>query len=292
MAGIDLGLRGGPTASPEVGRRKLGGVECEHVSLASPIAFDYSWSGETNYLALHDLQLTDGLAFLENREPRRILDLRNKMTFAPRGARIEGWSVLSGTRNSYTALFFQTDLLQTELGRHAPCGPEKPALYFSEPTLLFAMQKLRGALLAPDDAEPTYLETLALVCVLELGRLNRVADYRDQPSQGGLSRRVEVSIRAYIRENLHTSITLEELARVAGLSRFHFIRAFKTSFGTTPHQFLIRQRVTRATELLVHSTLSLLEIAEAAGFTSQPQFTSSFQKATGMPPGKFRQYLK
>tara|TARA_R110001606_G_scaffold4492_2_gene20926 strand:+ start:2459 stop:3337 length:879 start_codon:yes stop_codon:yes gene_type:complete len=292
MARIDLGLRGGPTASPEVGRRKLGGVECEHVSLASPIAFDYSWSGETSYLALHDLQLTDGLAFLESREPRRILDLRNKMTFAPRGARIEGWSALSGASNSYTALFFQSDLLQTELGGNAPSCQEKPALYFSEPALLFAMQKLRGALLAPDGVESTYLETLALVCVLELGRLSRVADYRDQPTQGSLSRRMEATIRSYIRDNLHTSITLEELAGIAGFSRFHFIRAFKTSFGTTPHQYLIRQRVTRSTELLVHSSLSLPEIAEEAGFTSQQQFTSTFQKATGMPPGRFRQYLR
>lgn len=262
------------------------------MTLASAVAFDYSWNGASNYLALHDLQLTDGLAFLENREPQRKLDLRNRMTFAPPGATIHGWSALSGANNSFTAIFFRPDLLETELGSSAQLAPTKPALYFYDQALLAWMKKLRVALTSQQPMEAAYVETLALVCALELGRLSRIVDYRDAPPVGRLARKLEERLREYIAANLHREITLEELAACAELSRFHFIRAFKKSFGVTPHQFLIKARVTRAIELLVHSSLSLSEIASASGFTSQQQFTSAFKNGTGIAPGQFRRRLK
>jgi AraC family transcriptional regulator len=262
------------------------------VTLTSAVAFNYSWNGATNYLALHDLQLTDGLAFLESREPQRKLDLRNRITFAPPGATIEGWSALSGDNNSFTAIFFRPDLLQTELGSKAPSAPTKPALYFYDEALLAWMAKLRVALISQQHVESAYVETLTLVCALELARLSRVVDYRDEPPVGRLARKVAERLREYIAANLHREITLEELAASVELSRFHFIRAFKRSFGATPHQFLIMERVTRATQLLVQSKLSLSQIASAAGFTSPQQFSTAFQNGTGIAPGQFRRRLK
>ncbi len=77
---------------------------------------------------------------------------------------------------------------------------------------------------------------------------------------------------------------LEDLARECGLSRSHFARAFKKSTGKPPHRWLIEQRLERARELLLKSSLSLAVIADACGFADQSHFTRAFSAATGVVP--------
>jgi AraC family transcriptional regulator len=94
----------------------------------------------------------------------------------------------------------------------------------------------------------------------------------------------------YVNDNIGTSnLSLEELANVAGLSRFHFIRIFRRVAGITPHQYVMKHRVLRARELLLNSKLSLAEVARVAGFGSTSHFSRYFQKITGMTPSEFRQ---
>jgi transcriptional regulator GlxA family with amidase domain len=79
-----------------------------------------------------------------------------------------------------------------------------------------------------------------------------------------------------------------ELARLCGLSRSHFGRAFKASLGTSPHRWLVALRVRRAQELLEGTSESLSDIALICGFSDQSHLTRTFHASTGVSPGAWR----
>jgi AraC family transcriptional regulator len=93
----------------------------------------------------------------------------------------------------------------------------------------------------------------------------------------------------YMAERISDKITLEELAKVACLSKFHFARVFTLAVGVPPHRHLSRMRLESAMAALATSRLALLEIALETGFSSQASFNRAFRRATGMTPGEYRQ---
>jgi AraC family transcriptional regulator len=79
------------------------------------------------------------------------------------------------------------------------------------------------------------------------------------------------------------------MAEVVGMSQYYFSKLFKMSTGTTPHQYVMRQRVERAQELLRESQLALVEIATQVGFETQSHFTSVFRRLVGITPKRYRE---
>ncbi len=93
----------------------------------------------------------------------------------------------------------------------------------------------------------------------------------------------------YIEEHLDASPTLEQMAAVAHLNRYHFARQFKRATGLPPYQFLIARRVERAKQLLQGGgDFSLAEVAAHVGFSDQSQFCHHFKRLVGVTPGRFR----
>ncbi len=92
--------------------------------------------------------------------------------------------------------------------------------------------------------------------------------------------------KAFMRQELGRDLSLEELARVAGLSRFHFIREFRRATGESPHRYLMKLRVLRAEDLLRTKgrTLSLAQVAAETGFFDQSHLTRHFRRALGTTP--------
>jgi AraC family transcriptional regulator len=93
----------------------------------------------------------------------------------------------------------------------------------------------------------------------------------------------------YMAERISDKITLEELAKVACFSTFHFARVFTLAVGVPPHRHLSRMRLESAMAALATSRLALSEIALKTGFSSQAGFNRAFRRATGMTPGEYRQ---
>lgn len=91
----------------------------------------------------------------------------------------------------------------------------------------------------------------------------------------------------YIRSHATRNITLEELAQLAGLSRFHFLRVFKDSAGCSPHFFQIQKRLHIARHEIEEGR-SLRDAALNAGFADQSHMSRRFKAAFGMTPGQFR----
>lgn len=110
-------------------------------------------------------------------------------------------------------------------------------------------------------------------------------DPRGARALGGLAPAIRRRLVEFIDARLDTALTIDELAEEAGLSPFHFARAFKRSMGEPPHRFVQRRRVERAKDLIRDGRMSLAEVALACGFSSQSHFTARFREFTGVTPG-------
>ena len=88
----------------------------------------------------------------------------------------------------------------------------------------------------------------------------------------------------WAEKELANTITLEQLADIAGLSLSNFKRVFKEIAGITPHAYILRRRIDRAQELLRSGEGSVTEIAFACGFSSSQYFATAFKRITGMTP--------
>lgn len=95
--------------------------------------------------------------------------------------------------------------------------------------------------------------------------------------------------REWLEANYHTPVSTDQLADIAMLNRYHFIRLFKKAFRTTPHQHLTNIRIAKAGTLLQNSDLSVSEICYQVGFNSLPSFSHLFRERSGMSPSEFRQ---
>jgi AraC family transcriptional regulator len=73
------------------------------------------------------------------------------------------------------------------------------------------------------------------------------------------------------------------------MSQYYFSKLFKVSTGTTPHQYVMRQRVERAQELLCTTRTPLAEVATQVGFETQSHFTSVFRHIVGITPKRYRE---
>lgn len=92
----------------------------------------------------------------------------------------------------------------------------------------------------------------------------------------------------FIDRNYAKPLTVAALARRARLSPFHFIRAFRSATGLTPHQYLRERRLDRARHLLSTTEMPVTEVCHAVGFASLGSFSSLFRRATGRSPIAYR----
>lgn len=95
-------------------------------------------------------------------------------------------------------------------------------------------------------------------------------------------------VTEFIAASVDRDFTVKELASVACMSPAHFSRSFKAATGSAPHEYVSRQRLDLAKRLLSTSDRPLVDIAYAAGFSSQPNFNRAFRKAVGTTPSLYR----
>lgn len=95
--------------------------------------------------------------------------------------------------------------------------------------------------------------------------------------------------RKFIDESYQLPLDLSEISKQACLSRYHFLRLFRDTFETTPHQYLIQKRIEKAKELLRRRSLSVTDVCFEVGFESLGSFSSLFRKCVGDPPSGYRQ---
>ena len=106
--------------------------------------------------------------------------------------------------------------------------------------------------------------------------------------RGGLAPWQKRRVMELLAERLDGSVRLATLADECGLSVSHFARSFRRTFGRSPHQYLILQRIEKAKALLSASMCALSEAALQAGFSDQAAFNRTFKALVGTSPGQWR----
>ncbi len=113
-------------------------------------------------------------------------------------------------------------------------------------------------------------------------------EYLDETIEPAIERAVVRAIET-MHENMAEPITIDDMARTAMYSKFHFSREFQRVTGISPGRFLSAIRLQRAKDLLVSTSLTVTEISHRVGYTSVGTFSSRFATSVGVPPTSYRQ---
>ncbi|GAB5901857.1 helix-turn-helix transcriptional regulator [Mycolicibacterium mageritense] len=111
---------------------------------------------------------------------------------------------------------------------------------------------------------------------------------RHPPGNRVLDRRDQQIVIDYLHSELDNRIDLNALAATVGMTVSSFLRAFSAAFATTPHQYLIEQRIERAKVLLSAKSISVTEISAHLGFSSPSHFATTFKQRVGITPTMYR----
>ena len=98
--------------------------------------------------------------------------------------------------------------------------------------------------------------------------------------------------RDRLREVRDRPLSIDDVAREAALSRFHFIREFEAMFGDTPHQFRMQARLERAKQLLAVSDYSVTDVCMEVGCSSLGSFSDLFTRRVGVAPSAYRRQVR
>jgi AraC family transcriptional regulator len=154
--------------------------------------------------------------------------------------------------------------------------------------LLSAADALEGS--APLDSLFRHQLTDLLATRLLAAHVGSPATF--QPVMGGLSPKVLCRAIERLRSDSDADVSLAALAADAGLSRFHFCRAFKESTGLSPHAWRRQHQLEQALNMLRDTDDSIVSIAAALGYSSQTAFAAAFRKLTGEPPSGWRRRMR
>lgn len=149
---------------------------------------------------------------------------------------------------------------------------------------------LRALAAESDDRLPTglaYIEALTMALGRKLASHAGVTEPRERPFRGGLSPVVRRRVLELIDEKLDARLSIESLAREAGLSPSHFARAFKETTGRAPHQYMLTLRLERARVLLGAQHATISDVAMRTGFADQAHFTRLFRRRYSVTPGAY-----
>lgn len=169
------------------------------------------------------------------------------------------------------------------------CGPEIRE-FFAEPDE--AMAALVRVVLA--QAQAGIIDTLAhdeVMTLLVRRLLARYAAGRPLPAAALRVTLTTATLRRlynHIEANLSGDLRLSELAELARLSQDHFLRAFKSAVGQTPHQYVLGRRISHTQRLLALGKLPVAEIARAGGFRGPSHFSAVFRQKVGLSPTDWR----
>jgi len=125
------------------------------------------------------------------------------------------------------------------------------------------------------------IEALALELAVEVSRRKETLSERRQPPW-------LKQAKDLLHDRFTESLSLQHIAQSVGVHPVHLARVFREHQRCTVGEYLRRLRIEFACEQMIHSDSGLLEIALAAGFSDQSQFSHAFKRATGLPPGEFR----
>jgi AraC-like DNA-binding protein len=140
----------------------------------------------------------------------------------------------------------------------------------------------------PGFASALFAETAGMAIAVELARLDGVRRPDTKARRGGLAAWQIRRLDSYVQDQLASDLSLDELARLVGISVRQLSRVVRHEKGTSVHRWIADCRFAEARRLLTETESPIHEIARRTAFHSAAAFTTAFRAASGLTPGAFR----
>ncbi|MGE0741466.1 MAG: helix-turn-helix domain-containing protein [Hyphomonadaceae bacterium] len=249
-----------------------------------PDKHELAWSGASAYLALHDVVVEEGQLQFDGQIQQMSRDIRRRVTFAPTGLSSVGWCAPVQRNNQLTIICFDQKHVLDELEAPALANDLTPLIHVRDPGIEAMLAKLARVIADPDIVEDVLVDALLLLACAEATKLGRAKHVQ---TKGALSDRQLGRVADLIEARLASQISLQDMAAAAGLSAFHFSRAFKRAIGVSPYRYLLERRIERAKEM-IREGRPTMEVIAATGFSGPSQFSRTFSSIAGETPRAFR----
>jgi AraC family transcriptional regulator len=179
-----------------------------------------------------------------------------------------------------------------QLGRHEFIADETSTLHTVADTIGRLLSDARKALSTDLDAAEICLAEASVLLQAERSRqcLQPAPRAGVSLARGGLAPWQVRRVIAYIDSHLAERIKVPDFRELTRLSGSHFSRAFRNSFGDSPHSFVIRRRIESAQKLMLETSEPLCEIALQCGLCDQAHLSRLFRQAVGMSPNAWRRH--
>ena len=176
-------------------------------------------------------------------------------------------------------------------------GPESsgilPQYWIQDPLIHAIGTALEEELASPHATSGSYAESLGVALVAHI--FARYSDPDLARRNGGAASRTQYTAQIgrsleFIGNHLEGDLSLEDLAAVANMSKFHFAKSFRQAMGIAPHQYLVKLRVEKARKLLAEKKMSVEEVANRVGYADKGHFAAQFRKIVGISPNQYREH--
>jgi AraC family transcriptional regulator len=206
------------------------------------------------------------------------LNGRANLCFFPDGLHAEG-AITVGGATECVSIFMDPVNVPAQLRQ----ALRQPIVAFGHEALSRAFHELVSEVVAPDETFPFYSLGWILQALAYVARV--AASPRSSARTTGLAPWQLRKAQNAMRGDLGHPPTVRDVAEMCGLSAGHFSRAFKSSTGLAPHQWLTIERVKQAQAMMLASDARLVDIAGECGFADQSHFTRRFVRCVGISPG-------
>jgi AraC family transcriptional regulator len=165
----------------------------------------------------------------------------------------------------------------------------RPQRKFADPRLGALVAAVHTEMVAGFPSGQLFVDSVEQAMAVALVNGHAVKNRPAQIYRGGLGSARLRRIKGLVDAKIGDDLSLDEMAQSVGLSAAHFARMFRKSTGETPHQFVLRQKVERATTMLRAPDARVLDVAVACGFKTQQHFAQVFRDVCGVSPTQYRQ---
>ena len=189
-------------------------------------------------------------------------------------------------------VYIPFELMQAAWSEHFRGDPARvnllPKLVLEDESILLLLKSMLAVIRSRQTNASLLYETMTNHLICSLLCLKSEAIVVDTRPRSTLPWPVLQRVKAYVEDHLAEDISLQGLADVASVSRFHFLRLFQNSMGMTPHAYLTERRMVRACNLLLNTVLPVSEVAADCGFEDPSYFAARFRRLYKTSPRDFR----
>jgi AraC family transcriptional regulator len=268
------------------------GVQAKTVQIISHEPFEYSFKQQCHLLiAIEQGARYDGELLVEGLPTSTVRSCSHRLILVPAGRRFFGWQHPRELTRSI-CLYIDPQAVAADPDLRFAEADLQPRLLFDDSGLWETVLKLKAQIGSADPGDHMYAEVLGGLLAHELLHLNGAIPASRRADRGGLARWQQKRVTDFMEEHLAGDMSLDVLADLVRLNRYHFLRSFKRSFGEPPYRYWTGRRIERAKALLANPRTSITGIALDVGFSGTSAFSATFHRITGQTPTDYRRNIE